>query len=61
MITTHALHSARLKNNYPVCFANDGLEFSFTQESITKNSLLGQRKGFQKNCIVMAVKTLSIL
>jgi hypothetical protein len=36
MITTHALHSARLKNNCPICFANDGLEFSFTQEQITK-------------------------
>ena len=36
MITTHPLHAARLKNNCPECFANDGLEFSFTQEQITK-------------------------
>tara|TARA_B100000795_G_scaffold92606_1_gene67701 strand:- start:1300 stop:1644 length:345 start_codon:yes stop_codon:yes gene_type:complete len=32
MTTTHTLHAARLKNNCPECFANDGLEFSFTQE-----------------------------
>jgi hypothetical protein len=32
MTTTHTLHTARLKNNCPECFANDGLEFSFTQE-----------------------------
>ena len=36
MITTNALHAARLNNNCPECFANDGLEFSFTQEQITK-------------------------
>ncbi|MGK0386383.1 MAG: hypothetical protein ACI849_000997 [Patiriisocius sp.] len=32
MTTTHTLHTARLKNNCPECFANDGLEFSFAQE-----------------------------
>jgi hypothetical protein len=32
MTTTHALHAARLKNNCPECFTNDGLEFSFSQE-----------------------------
>jgi hypothetical protein len=32
MTTTHTLHTARLKNNCPECFANNGLEFSFVQE-----------------------------
>jgi regulatory protein YycH of two-component signal transduction system YycFG len=36
MITTHPLHAAHLKNNCPECFANDGLEFSFSQEQINK-------------------------
>ncbi|MGJ8665614.1 MAG: hypothetical protein ACSHW7_04555 [Patiriisocius sp.] len=31
MITNHSLHTAKIKNNCPECFANDGLEFSFTQ------------------------------
>jgi uncharacterized protein YbaR (Trm112 family) len=29
---TRILHTARLKNNCPTCFGNDGLEFTFTQE-----------------------------
>lgn len=29
---THTLHTARLKNNCPTCFGDDGLEFTFTQE-----------------------------
>jgi hypothetical protein len=29
---THTLHTARLKNNCPICFGTDGLEITFTQE-----------------------------
>lgn len=36
MTTVQTLHTARLKNNCPECFANDGLEFSFTQEQTVK-------------------------
>lgn len=36
MTTIETLHKARLKNNCPECFANDGLEFSFTQEQTFK-------------------------
>ena len=36
MTTTETLHTARLKNNCPECFANNGLEFSFTQEQTIK-------------------------
>ena len=32
MKTTHTLHTARLNNNCPTCFATDGLELAFTQE-----------------------------
>lgn len=32
MKTTHTLHTARLNNNCPTCFATDGLELSFSQE-----------------------------
>lgn len=30
--TTNTLHTARLKNNCPICFATDGLEIIFSQE-----------------------------
>ncbi|SRR5690554_538602 len=29
---THSLHRARLKNNCPICFGTEGLEFTFTQD-----------------------------
>lgn len=29
---TYILHTAQLKNNCPICFGNDGLEFTFTQK-----------------------------
>ncbi len=32
MKTTHTLHTARLNNNCPTCFAREGLELSFTQD-----------------------------
>lgn len=32
MKTTHTLHTARLNNNCPTCFATDGLELTFSQE-----------------------------
>jgi uncharacterized protein with PIN domain len=32
--TEHILHTAKLNNNCPECFANDGLEFSFVQEEM---------------------------
>lgn len=35
MKTNHILHTARLNNNCPTCFATDGLELTFSQE---KNS-----------------------
>ena len=31
-VTNHILHTARLTNNCPTCFANDGLEFTFSQK-----------------------------
>ncbi|MBZ0327590.1 MAG: hypothetical protein K8F54_08315 [Altibacter sp.] len=31
-ITKHNLHTAQLTNNCPTCFANQGLEFTFSQE-----------------------------
>ncbi len=36
MTTNHILHKARIKNNCPECFANDGLEFIFSQEKTVK-------------------------
>ncbi|GEQ84600.1 hypothetical protein ULMS_01080 [Patiriisocius marinistellae] len=36
MTTNHTLHTAKIKNNCPTCFANNGLEFSFTQEETSK-------------------------
>ena len=30
----HLLHTARIKNNCPECYANNGLEFSFSQLEI---------------------------
>lgn len=35
MKTTRILHTARLNNNCPTCFATDGLELIFTQEKTT--------------------------
>lgn len=32
MKTTHTLHTARLINNCPTCFAKDGLELTISQE-----------------------------
>lgn len=32
MTTNHTLHTATLKNNCPECFANNGLEFTFSQK-----------------------------
>lgn len=32
MKTTHTLHTARLNNNCPTCFATDGLELTFSQD-----------------------------
>lgn len=32
MITTNILHSANIKNNCPLCFNAEGLEFTFSQE-----------------------------
>lgn len=32
MKTTHTLHTARLNNNCPTCFATNGLELTFSQE-----------------------------
>lgn len=32
MKTIHTLHTARLNNNCPICFATDGLELMFHQE-----------------------------
>ena len=31
-ITKHTIHTARLNNNCPSCYATDGLEITFTQE-----------------------------
>ncbi|MAP53651.1 hypothetical protein [Altibacter sp.] len=30
--TTHVLHTAKIANNCPECFATNGLEFTFSQE-----------------------------
>ncbi|MAZ72825.1 MAG: hypothetical protein CMC70_06725 [Flavobacteriaceae bacterium] len=35
MKTTQTLHTARLNNNCPTCFATDGLELTFSQEKQT--------------------------
>ncbi len=32
MTTNHILHTATLKNNCPECFANNGLQFTFSQK-----------------------------
>ena len=32
MKTTHTIHTARLNNNCPTCYATDGLELTFTQQ-----------------------------
>lgn len=32
MVQTHILHTAKLHNNCPECFANNGLEFTFSQQ-----------------------------
>ncbi|RDK88810.1 hypothetical protein [Marinirhabdus gelatinilytica] len=32
MKSTHTLHTARLNNNCPTCFATNGLELTFTQD-----------------------------
>lgn len=32
MTTNHTLHTATLKNNCPECFANNGLQFTFSQK-----------------------------
>ena len=52
MITTHPLHAARLKNNCPECFANDGLEFSFTQEQITKKLFTKSREKYFRKTVL---------
>ncbi len=31
---THQLHQARVKNNCPLCYSGDGLEFTFTQQEV---------------------------
>lgn len=31
---THILHSAKVKNNCPLCYSTEGLEFTFIQEEI---------------------------
>lgn len=36
-ITIHTIHTARLKNNCPSCYATQGLEITFTQEK-TENA-----------------------
>lgn len=31
---THILHSAKVKNNCPLCYSTEGLEFTFIQEEV---------------------------
>lgn len=42
-ITTHILHTAKLKSNCPECFATTGLEFTFSQEEV-ENKLYSKAK-----------------
>lgn len=38
---SNTLHTARLKNNCPTCFRDDGLEFTFSQDE-KENALMHQ-------------------
>ena len=48
MTTNHILHTATLKNNCPECFANDGLEFTFSQKETVHKLYVKAEKDFEQ-------------
>jgi uncharacterized protein YbaR (Trm112 family) len=48
MTTNHTLHTATLKNNCPECFANNGLQFTFSQKETTHKLYVKAEKNIEE-------------
>lgn len=58
MTTHHILHTATLKNNCPECFANDGLEFTFSQKETTHKLYVKADKQIEEKLYCKACQTI---
>lgn len=58
MTTNHILHKAGIKNNCPECFANDGLEFIFSQNHTVKKLYTSASKDIEEKLFCHSCKNI---